>query len=83
VEFCENNLIRFRMVPFLGLDVLGRKPHIDMYNLIPVVTLRKEPLQLASNRLMKRTFDFVFSFLLIFYSEPLIVALQTNNYPVP
>jgi undecaprenyl-phosphate galactose phosphotransferase/putative colanic acid biosynthesis UDP-glucose lipid carrier transferase len=75
VEFCENNLIRFRMVPFLGLDVLGRKPHIDMYNLIPVVTLRKEPLQLASNRLMKRTFDFVFSFLLLLVLAPTVFLL--------
>jgi putative colanic acid biosysnthesis UDP-glucose lipid carrier transferase len=72
VEYCENHLIRFRMIPFLGLDVLGRKPHIDMYNLIPVVTLRKEPLQIAGNRMMKRGFDIFFSLIALFILAPTV-----------
>jgi putative colanic acid biosynthesis UDP-glucose lipid carrier transferase len=75
VEYCENHLIRFRMIPFLGLSVLGRKPHIDMYNLIPVVTLRKEPLQIASNRMMKRSFDFIFSLLVLLVLAPTVFLL--------
>lgn len=75
VEYCENNLIRFRMVPFLGLDVLGRKPHIDMYHLIPVVTLRKEPLQIASNRMLKRGFDVLFSLMVLLLLAPTVFLL--------
>ena len=75
VEYCENNLIRFRMVPFLGLDVLGRKPHIDMYHLIPVVTLRKEPLQIASNRMLKRGFDVLFSLMILLLLAPTVFLL--------
>jgi putative colanic acid biosynthesis UDP-glucose lipid carrier transferase len=75
VEYCENNLIRFRMVPFLGLDVLGRKPHIDMYNLIPVVTLRNEPLQRPSSRMVKRTFDVLFSLIVLLVLAPTVFLL--------
>ena len=75
VEYCENHLIRFRMIPFLGLDVLGRKPHIDMYNLIPVVTLRKEPLQIASNRMMKRFFDVLFSLIVLLVLAPTLFVI--------
>ncbi len=75
VEYCENHLIRFRMVPFLGLDVLGRKPHIDMYHLIPVVTLRKEPLQIASNRMLKRGFDILFSLMVLLLLAPTVYLL--------
>lgn len=83
VEYCENHLIRFRMIPFLGLDVLGRKPHIDMYNLIPVVTLRKEPLQIASNRMMKRFFDVLFSLIVLLVLAPtlfVIIALLIKSF---
>jgi putative colanic acid biosynthesis UDP-glucose lipid carrier transferase len=88
IEYCENHLIRFRMIPFLGLDVLGRKPHIDMYNLIPVVTLRKEPLQIVSNRIMKRGFDIVFSLITLLILVPtlcLVIAILiklTSRGPV-
>lgn len=45
IEYCENNLIRIRFIPYFGAPLFGRIPTIDMYNLIPVVTLRNEPLQ--------------------------------------
>ena len=75
VAYCENNLIRLRMIPYFELSVLGRKPHIDMYNLIPVVTLRKEPLQIPMNRVLKRLFDIVFSFLVLLLLAPTLFVL--------
>ena len=83
VEYCENNLIRLRLIPFFELSVIGRKPHIDMYNLIPVITLRKEPLQITYNRMIKRSFDVVFSFLVLLLLAPtvfLIIAILIKIY---
>jgi putative colanic acid biosynthesis UDP-glucose lipid carrier transferase len=83
VEYCENNLIRLRLIPFFELSVIGRKPHIDMYNLIPVITLRKEPLQITYNRMVKRSFDVVFSLLVLLLLVPtvfLIIAVLIKIY---
>ncbi|MFN6092634.1 MAG: undecaprenyl-phosphate glucose phosphotransferase, partial [Bacteroidota bacterium] len=83
VEYCENNLIRLRLIPFFELSVIGRKPHIDMYNLIPVITLRKEPLQITYNRMVKRSFDVVFSLLVLLLLVPtvfLIIASLIKIY---
>ena len=83
VEYCENNLIRLRLIPFFELSVIGRKPHIDMYNLIPVITLRKEPLQITYNRMIKRCFDVAFSFLVLLLLVPtvfLIIAILIKIY---
>lgn len=77
VEYCENNLIRLRLIPFFELSVIGRKPHIDMYNLIPVITLRKEPLQITYNRMIKRSFDVVFSFLVLLLLAPTVFLIIT------
>lgn len=83
VEYCENNLIRLRLIPFFELSVIGRKPHIDMYNLIPVITLRKEPLQITYNRMIKRCFDVAFSFLVLLLLAPtvfLVIAILIKIY---
>jgi putative colanic acid biosynthesis UDP-glucose lipid carrier transferase len=56
--------IRFRIIPDLSHFV--RKPvHIDYLNDMPVLSLRKEPLDDVGNRIKKRFYDIVISTLVI------------------
>jgi putative colanic acid biosysnthesis UDP-glucose lipid carrier transferase len=56
--------IRFRIIPDLGHFV--RKPvHIDYLNDMPVLSLRKEPLDDVGNRIKKRFYDIMVSTLVI------------------
>jgi exopolysaccharide biosynthesis polyprenyl glycosylphosphotransferase len=69
LNFADNNLIRFKVIPdFRGF--LSRKITIDFYDLIPVISMRKEPLQNTLNRIVKRAFDIVFSLLVILLVFP-------------
>ena len=84
IDYCENNLIRFKLIPYFGIPISGRQPNIDSYRGIPVVTLRKEPLQLPFNRMVKRLFDFVFSLVVLALIVPLIfpwvaLAIKLNS----
>ncbi len=64
VTFCDKNMIRFKVVPdFRGF--IFKRVNIDFFDDVPVVTLRAEPLTDASNRFIKRSFDILFSSLVI------------------
>ena len=74
VDFCDQNMIRFKIVPdFRGF--LFKRVNIDFYNDVPVVTLRPEPLTDITNRFLKRVFDVLFSTLVI-------VFILTWLYPI-
>ncbi|MFT3675249.1 MAG: undecaprenyl-phosphate glucose phosphotransferase [Chitinophagaceae bacterium] len=58
--------IRFRIIPDLSHFI--RKPvHIDYLNDLPVLSLRKEPLDDVGNRIKKRLYDIVVSSLVILF----------------
>ena len=66
VDFCDKNMIRFKIVPdFRGF--LFKRVNIDFYDDVPVVTLRAEPLIDITNRFLKRIFDILFSALVIIF----------------
>jgi Undecaprenyl-phosphate glucose phosphotransferase len=66
VNFCDKNMIRFKVVPdFRGF--LFKRVNIDFFDDVPVVTLREEPLTDFINRVMKRLFDLAFSSLVIVF----------------
>ena len=74
VDFCDKNMIRFKIVPdFRGF--LFKRVNIDFYDDVPVVTLRAEPLTDITNRFFKRIFDILFSALVI-------VFILTWLYPI-
>jgi Undecaprenyl-phosphate glucose phosphotransferase len=86
VRFCDRHLIRFKLIPdFRGL--LQRRVIINFYNNIPVISLRNEPLEQLSNRLVKRAFDVVFSLviilLIISWLIPLLAVLIKISSPGP
>jgi len=64
VNFAEKNLIRFKIIPQF-MPHIPKKVKLDFYDSIPIILIRKEPLELFSNRLLKRIFDICFSFFTI------------------
>lgn len=58
----ERECIRFRIVPNLSLFIT-REVHIEYYGDLPILSLRKEPLDDIGNRIKKRALDVVISLL--------------------
>jgi putative colanic acid biosynthesis UDP-glucose lipid carrier transferase len=56
----EKECIRFRIVPNLSLFIT-REVHIEYYGELPILSLRKEPLDDVGNRIKKRMLDIVVS----------------------
>ena len=74
MSFADNNLIRFKVIPdFRGF--LNRKIKIDFYDLVPVLSMRNEPLQNGFNRISKRVFDVCFSLLVILLVFPVALLV--------
>jgi len=76
MNFSEKHLIRFYIVPEFFRKV---KKSLVMQTLesVPLLTIRREPLQSAYNRSMKRIFDVIFSslvLLLVFFWFYLIIG---------
>ncbi|MDP4266941.1 MAG: undecaprenyl-phosphate glucose phosphotransferase [Bacteroidota bacterium] len=69
IHFAENNLIRLKIVPDFR-RYIQKKVKIDFYGSIPIILLRKEPLESFMNRLIKRTFDVIISSLIIMVVFP-------------
>ena len=73
IKLADKHCIHFRFVPDI-YHFIKRPCHVDFWNNIPVLTLRKEPLQKLENRIIKTLFDFVFS---------LFVAIFLLSWLVP
>ena len=56
----EKECIRFRIVPNLSLFIT-REVHIEYYGELPILSLRKEPLDDVGNRIKKRVLDIIIS----------------------
>lgn len=66
MEFCERNTIRFRVIPSADSFIpIVKTSDLTFHGAVPVSRLRNEPLDRKGNRFWKRTFDIVFSFLVI------------------
>jgi putative colanic acid biosynthesis UDP-glucose lipid carrier transferase len=75
VKYCEDNLIRIKLVPDFSNFTKSRKVQIDFYDNIPVISMRSEPLESTMNRVFKRTFDIFFSIILILTIFPWLFPL--------
>lgn len=65
-QYADNNMIRVKIIPEFS-EYLSQKFKIDYVNSIPILKMRDEPLKSFTNRLIKRIFDVVFSFLVIVF----------------
>lgn len=88
IIFCEKNFIRFKIIPNFKQYTLNRHVSIDFYDDLPILILRKEPLENLVNKSIKRVFDIVFSLVVLLVIMPwlfplvCIVQLLTSKGPV-
>lgn len=71
VNFAERNMIRFFLVPDF-YSYIPRKFVLNFLQSTPVLTIRREPLQLFYNRILKRSFDIIFSAFILIAIFPLL-----------
>lgn len=87
IYYCENHLIHFFSIPNI-CTYLKRSVYFELLGNTPVASIRKEPLSLLENRLIKRTFDIVFSMLFLCTLFPLayivvgIIIKTTSPGPI-
>ena len=74
INYCENHLVRFFSVPNVR-NYLKRRMHFEMLGNVPVLSIRREPLELLENRIVKRTFDIVCSTLSLCTIFPFIYII--------
>lgn len=71
---CDQSMVRYNHIP----DVFNYKRHnmsLSVIQSVPVFTLRYEPLTFLTNRMMKRTFDIVFSLVVLLTVFPIIYVI--------
>ena len=64
IDFADNNLIRLKIIPD-NKEVFTRSMSLEMYDSIPVLNIRRLPLDTEYAKWVKRIFDIVFSSLVI------------------
>ncbi|WP_281633625.1 undecaprenyl-phosphate glucose phosphotransferase [Flavobacterium luteolum] len=86
-RICEQNMIRIKFIPDFQLYTKASKVEVAFYENTPVLMFRPEPLEFASNRLLKKAFDICFSglvILLIFpWLFPIIMIIIRLESPGP
>ena len=74
INYCENHLIRFFSVPNVR-NYLKRRMYFEILGNVPVLSIRREPLELLENRIVKRCFDIICSLLFLCTLFPIIYII--------
>ncbi|WKL03992.1 undecaprenyl-phosphate glucose phosphotransferase [Paenibacillus amylolyticus] len=74
INVCEKAGVRTLIIPDF-FDYLPARPHFDNFAGMPMINVRDIPLDIAVNRLMKRTFDIVFSLVAILLTSPVMLVV--------
>ena len=74
MNYCDNNLIRFYIVPSYR-NYLKRQMTTRQFGDYMVLTIRKEPLGLLKNRILKRGFDVLCSSLFLCTFYPILYVI--------
>ncbi len=64
IAFADNNFKKLKIIPD-NKEIFSRAMSIELYDTIPVVNLRKLPLDLEFSKIVKRIFDVVFASLVV------------------
>jgi putative colanic acid biosynthesis UDP-glucose lipid carrier transferase len=87
IELSERHLVRIKFIPFFQEYTRARRVTIDFYENLPILMLRKEPLEQPLNRLLKKCFDLIFSLLIVVFVFtwlfPLLIVLTKLSSPGP
>ncbi|WP_297690726.1 exopolysaccharide biosynthesis polyprenyl glycosylphosphotransferase [uncultured Eudoraea sp.] len=65
IDFADNNLKTLKFLPD-NKKIFSKKLKFEYYDYLPILSLRDIPLHNPINALLKRTFDIVFSFIVVF-----------------
>ena len=74
VKQCEEEGIRFVLVPDF-FSIIPKWTVLDSLGGLPMIGIRAEPLSLLSNRIIKRTFDSIFSLLALIPLSPIFCVI--------
>ncbi|WBL26011.1 undecaprenyl-phosphate glucose phosphotransferase [Zunongwangia sp. HGR-M22] len=66
IAFCDNNLVKIKMVPD-NKEIYTRAMDVELFGNVPILNLRKLPLDTDVARYTKRSFDIVFSSLVVLF----------------
>lgn len=66
IDFADNNLLRLKIIPD-NKEVFTRSMSLEMYDSIPVLNIRRVPLDSEYAKWVKRIFDIVFSSLIMVF----------------
>ncbi|MBZ4033213.1 undecaprenyl-phosphate glucose phosphotransferase [Flavobacterium sp. 17A] len=87
IKICEQNMIRIKFIPDFQLYTKASKVEVAFYENTPVLMFRPEPMEFASNRVLKKMFDVCFSglvILLVFpWLFPIIMLIIKLESPGP
>lgn len=76
INYCENHLVHFYSVPNI-YNYLHNRVYFNMIGNVPFLSLRPDPLSRTGNKMLKRTFDIVFSLLFLCTFFPFILIIVT------
>jgi len=74
INMCDKAGVKALIIPDY-FDVLPARPHFDHFAGIPLINVRDVPLDEMRNRLLKRTFDIVFSLFVLIATAPLMLLI--------
>lgn len=74
MNFAENRLIRFYLVPEF-YKYIKRRLVLKSFHTIPIVAIREEPLMALQNRILKRSFDVIFSLTVLLTIFPVVYLI--------
>jgi Undecaprenyl-phosphate glucose phosphotransferase len=76
IEFAEDHFVKVKLIPdYRGFPFKGVE--VQLYDNIPVLKVRPQPLDDTLNRILKRSFDFAFStFIIVFLLSWLIPLIS-------
>lgn len=77
INVCEKAGVRTLIIPDF-FDYLPARPHFDNFAGMPMINVRDIPLDIAVNRLMKRTFDILFSLTAILLTSPVMFVVAVG-----
>ncbi len=75
IRGAERSCIRFRLVPDLGVFMIKKQVYIDYLEDMPIISLRREPLEDLGNQIRRRIFDVVISSLVCIFILTWMVPL--------
>lgn len=66
IDFADNNLRQLKFIPD-NKDIFSKKLRYEYYDYVPILSFREIPLQDPINKFIKRSFDILFSSLVIIF----------------